>query len=106
MKKMKTKIEKYLLVVLITLVSCNTYGEEQEIQCNTHEKDQEIQSNTYEKDQEIQSLEKDTILKSYMAGQFKEAIKKSLEENKIMIIKGVGQIVDKVAAADIAKGQC
>ena len=42
----------------------------------------------------------------YLPGQFKEAVEKSIAENKPLLIKGYNQIVDDIALTDPNKGHC
>ena len=41
----------------------------------------------------------------FMAGQLNNALRESTKRGRPMLIKGVGQIVDPVAAKDINKGE-
>ncbi|HTF56433.1 MAG TPA: hypothetical protein VK661_04135 [Planctomycetota bacterium] len=42
----------------------------------------------------------------FYAGQFKEALKKATDQNRMLLIKGVSVILDEDAATDIKRGTC
>ena len=45
-------------------------------------------------------------IEAYYAGQFKEALKRSTETRRMLLIKGVSVILDEPAARDLKRGTC
>ena len=43
---------------------------------------------------------------AFYAGQFKEAVKKAVATNRMLLIKGVSVILDEQAARDLKRGTC
>jgi len=47
-----------------------------------------------------------SVAQFHFAGQFKDAVKKSEELGRCLLVKGVAQIVDDVAVTNPKKGHC
>ena len=45
-------------------------------------------------------------IEAFYAGQFKEAVKKAKQTNRMLLIKGVSVILDEQAARDLKRGTC
>jgi hypothetical protein len=45
-------------------------------------------------------------IEAFYAGQFKEALRKSVETRRMLLIKGVSVILDEPAARDLKRGTC
>jgi len=45
-------------------------------------------------------------IEAFYAGQFKEAVKKAVATNRMLLIKGVSVILDEQAARDLKRGTC
>lgn len=45
-------------------------------------------------------------IEAFYAGQFKEAVKKAKQSNRMLLIKGVSVILDEQAARDLKRGTC
>jgi hypothetical protein len=45
-------------------------------------------------------------IEAFYAGQFKDALKKAKDANRMLLIKGVSVILDEQAARDLKRGTC
>ena len=45
-------------------------------------------------------------VRMFLPGSFQEAVKASKETGRCLLVKGVGQIVDKLAVENFNQGQC
>ena len=46
------------------------------------------------------------IIRFYLPGHFRDAVARSIKDDKPVLLKGVGQIVDIVVPEDFNRGQC